>query len=92
MSRVSILSHLEQGETMSNRHAYEGDRVEPLLINASQFAGLLQVSSRTLWRMLSAGRLPKPIRVGGIVRWRVCEVKGWVAEGCPERSGMQSRS
>ena len=58
--------------------------LEPLLITAGQLAGLLQVSTRTLWRMSSAGRLPKPIRVGGIVRWRLEEVERWIEAGCPK--------
>ena len=59
---------------------------EPLLITARQLAGKLNVSTRTLWRMLSAGRLPVPIRVGGIVRWRIEEIEKWILAGCPEQS------
>lgn len=53
------------------------------LITAEQLAGTLQVSKRTLWRMRSAGQLPRPLRIGGVVRWRREEVAGWIAEGCP---------
>ena len=59
---------------------------EPLLITARQLASKLNVSTRTLWRMLSAGRLPVPIRVGGIVRWRTEEIEKWISAGCPEQS------
>jgi predicted DNA-binding transcriptional regulator AlpA len=61
------------------------DAIEPVMITARQLAVLLQVSTRQVWRMLSVGRVPKPIRVGGIVRWRMAEVENWIAEGCPER-------
>ena len=33
-----------------------------VLIKANDVAGLLGVSTRTLWRLLSEGRLPQPIR------------------------------
>jgi len=56
---------------------------EPLLIPAEELARLLQVSTRTLWRQLSARRIPKPVRIGGSVRWRLEEVRTWIAEGCP---------
>lgn len=56
---------------------------EPLLISAAEVARLLQVSTRTLWRQLSAGQIPKPVRFGGTVRWRVEEIRKWIAEGCP---------
>ena len=57
--------------------------LEPVMITARQLAILLQVSTRQVWRMLSAGRVPQPVRVGGIVRWRMAEVENWIAEGCP---------
>ena len=56
---------------------------EPLLIPAEELARLLQVSTRTLWRLRSAGELPQPVRFGGTVRWRLDEVRKWIAEGCP---------
>jgi excisionase family DNA binding protein len=54
----------------------------PLLITAAEFASLLQVSTRTLWRLRSEGRVPEPVRLGGAVRWRLDEVKKWIAGGC----------
>lgn len=56
---------------------------EPLLISAAEVARLLQVSTRTLWRQLSAGQIPSPVRFGGTVRWRLEEIRKWIAEGCP---------
>jgi len=68
---------------MSTHGLNEGDIAEPLLIPAIEFARLLQVSTRTLWRLRSAGDLPAPVRFGGTVRWRLEEVRKWIAEGCP---------
>ena len=56
---------------------------EPLLVSAAEVARLLQVSTRTLWRQLSAGQIPQPVRFGGTVRWRIEEIRKWIAEGCP---------
>ncbi len=56
---------------------------EPLLIAAADFARLLDVSTRTLWRLRSSGELPQPVRFGGTVRWRLEEVRKWIADGCP---------
>lgn len=58
---------------------------DPLLISADQFASMIQLSTRTLWRLLSAGKLPEPVRIGGSVRWRIDDVKLWIASGCPAR-------
>ncbi|GAB4150540.1 MAG: hypothetical protein Tsb009_25410 [Planctomycetaceae bacterium] len=56
---------------------------EPLLISADHLAGLLGISTRSIWRRLSAGELVEPVRIGGSVRWRLDEVKAWIAAGCP---------
>jgi excisionase family DNA binding protein len=71
---------------MSNVDGMQIGLSEPCLVTARQVATILQVSNRTLWRMLSAKRLPAPIRVGGIVRWRVDAIETWIAAGCPEQS------
>lgn len=54
------------------------------LIAADQLAAMLDVSTRTVWRLLSTGRIVQPIRLGGSVRWRLDEVREWIAKGCPE--------
>lgn len=53
------------------------------LINAKEFARILAVSERTLYRLKSTGELPEPINLGGSVRWRLAEIKRWISEGCP---------
>ena len=55
---------------------------QPFLITARKLAQLLEVSTRTLWRLRSAGQLPEPVRLGGAVRWRLDEVRKWIAGGC----------
>ncbi|QDS97083.1 helix-turn-helix transcriptional regulator [Adhaeretor mobilis] len=75
----------------TNNESLEGDpppavtRKEgaSLLATPKQVADLLQVSTRTLWRMRSAGSLPTPVRLGAAVRWRRAEIEAWIREGCP---------
>ncbi len=55
---------------------------EMRLIAADELARLLDVSTRTVWRLLSAGQLVQPIRLGGSVRWRLDEVRQWINNGC----------
>ena len=55
----------------------------PALISASELAELLQISTRTLWRLRSAGKLIEPIKLGGSTRWRLDEVQAWISDGCP---------
>lgn len=58
----------------------------PALITAAEFAKMLRVSLRHLWRLRSSGKVPKPVRLGGAVRWRLDEVTQWIAGGCPTRA------
>jgi len=53
------------------------------LITADELARRLAISKRSLWRLRSAGCLPPPVRLGGAVRWRLEEIKKWIADGCP---------
>jgi excisionase family DNA binding protein len=57
--------------------------IDGLLIPAEKVADLLGISKRTLWRLLSAGRLPEPVRLGSIVRWNKDELQEWIDKGCP---------
>ncbi|MGD9857437.1 MAG: helix-turn-helix transcriptional regulator [Planctomycetaceae bacterium] len=60
---------------------------EPLLISAEQLAEMLQVSTRTLWRLLTHDELVRPVRIGGSTRWRLDEVRQWIEGGClPQNS------
>ena len=58
--------------------------VERLFVTARQLAIMLQVSKRTLWRLRSAGKIPRPMRVGGVVRWKLDDILQWMAAGCPK--------
>ncbi len=55
----------------------------PMLLNAEELARLMQISERTLWRLLSAGKVPQPVRIGRNTRWRAAEVREWIERGCP---------
>jgi predicted DNA-binding transcriptional regulator AlpA len=63
------------------------ERTRPALISANELADLLQISTRTLWRLRSAGKLVEPIKLGGSTRWRVDEVQKWISAGCPVPDG-----
>lgn len=55
----------------------------PRLLNASEVAALLGVSSRSVYRLSDAGKMPRPLKIGGSVRWDRRPVERWIADGCP---------
>jgi excisionase family DNA binding protein len=55
------------------------------LVDIEWVASQLTVSSRHVRRLLDAGSMPLPIRLGSLVRWRRQEILDWIAAGCPRR-------
>lgn len=55
----------------------------PELLDVRAVAALLGgCSTRHVYRQADAGRMPAPIRLGSLVRWRRAELIAWVAGGC----------
>ena len=63
---------------------------EMALMDARDVSRRLSVSTRTVWRLLSADQLPKPVRIGRSVRWRREIVEEWIRKGCPDLSTHQA--
>lgn len=64
---------------------------EQKLLTAKAVAKTLSTSVRTVWRKRSAGQLPKPVKIGGSVRWRSSDIDRWIACGCPDQIEFNSR-
>ena len=61
------------------------------LLDVRAVAALLDCSPRHVYRLSDAGRMPAPIRLGALVRWRRSELTDWLAAGCPpvRRAGRE---
>lgn len=55
------------------------------LIDALRLSDMLCVSKRQIFRLNSQGKLPKPIHLGGSVRWSQSECQAWIMAGAPDR-------
>jgi excisionase family DNA binding protein len=53
------------------------------LLDVRAVAQLLACSVRHVFRLAGAGRMPQPVRIGALVRWRRADLDGWLAAGCP---------
>ena len=69
----------------------ERDKSLQMAVSARDLAVMLGVSLRQVWRLNSAGKLPKPIRLGGSVRWNRAEIHQWFEAGCPDRRTWEAR-
>jgi len=56
------------------------------LLTAKDVAELLDIGRSTLYRLKSSGKVPRPVKIGGNVRWRRAEIEAWIADGCPPLS------
>ncbi len=60
------------------------DSSQSIAISAKQLSQLLGVSLRQVWRLNATGKLPRPVRLGGSVRWNREEIMQWFEAGCPD--------
>jgi hypothetical protein len=52
------------------------------LIGVNLVAALYSCSARHAWRAADAGLIPRPLRVGRNVRWRLGTLRDHIRDGC----------
>lgn len=78
---MSTLSNTTEGRTVGpdSRPVVSAE-----LLDVRDIAALLGgCSPRHVFRLSDSGRMPPPLRLGALVRWRRTEVMDWIAAGCP---------
>jgi len=55
----------------------------PALMTVQEVADLLHCSARTVYRLADGGRMPRPVRLGALVRWHRATINEWIDAGCP---------
>ena len=69
--------------THTNAAAERIDGPDSELLDVGTVAKLLDCSRRHVYRLSDAGRMPRPLKLGALVRWRRVELMSWLADGCP---------
>lgn len=59
----------------------------PELIPIKEVARMCGISERHTNRLRDRGLMPRPVRLGGSIRWRRTEIEKWIADGCPAVAG-----
>jgi predicted DNA-binding transcriptional regulator AlpA len=62
-----------------------GPPVAPVLVGAGSVGRLVGLSEQTVRRYHYEGKLPRPLRISGSLRWRTAEIAAWCEAGCPDR-------
>ncbi len=60
------------------------------LLDAKTFGQRLSLSKRQIFRLNACGRIPKPIRIGGSIRWAEGIISDWLAAGAPDRKTFEA--
>ena len=53
------------------------------LLDVRSISKILDCSSRHVYRLADAGRMPAPVKLGSLVRWPRNAIEDWIAAGCP---------
>ena len=52
-----------------------------MLLKSEEVSELVKLSRPTIYKMMSAGRFPRPVKIGSrAVRWRRADVEAWIEE------------
>lgn len=52
--------------------------IVPRMINVREVASILSLSTRSVWRLVAKGELPKPARFGRSARWRLADIEACI--------------
>jgi excisionase family DNA binding protein len=76
----SVAVQTRQRDTKSQQTDGVGESLDAVrLLKVSEVAELLAVSTREVWRLASAGKIPAPLKLSGrVVRWRSRDVIAFV--------------
>lgn len=55
----------------------------PAMLSVDDVAVLLSCSPRHVYRLSDMGRMPRPVKLGALVRWSRQVIGEWIAQGCP---------
>jgi predicted DNA-binding transcriptional regulator AlpA len=70
------------GELKARKDLLDFSTLPPLL-DVGTVAAVCDCSPRHIYRLSDSDRMPRPIRLGSLVRWRKDDIKAWIDAGCP---------
>jgi predicted DNA-binding transcriptional regulator AlpA len=50
------------------------------LLTASELSQLLNISTRSVFRLKSAGQLPPSVKINKVARWRASDIQEWISK------------
>lgn len=53
------------------------------MLDVNDVADMLCCSAKHVHRLRDAGKMPMPLKLGALVRWRKADILDWIRAGCP---------
>lgn len=73
--------------TVSDAGTLPANATSAAMLDVRAVAAMLDCSTRHVRRLADGGRMPPPIKLGCLIRWRRADIDAWLAAGCrPIRS------
>jgi predicted DNA-binding transcriptional regulator AlpA len=86
MSNATSLSGANSLDRIGSGHEPRSDKSNgSLVVDTPGVAELLGVCPSSVTRLRLAKKMPKEIRLGGLVRFRRAEILAWIDAGCPDQ-------
>jgi excisionase family DNA binding protein len=63
--------------------------VDAAMLTVHDVARMLNCSARTIYRLTDSGKMPRPVKLNALVRWRREVVENWINQGCPRAKDME---
>lgn len=60
--------------------------IEAALLDAEQAAAYCGMSRPAWYKRVASAQVPRPVKIGGLSRWRKGELAAWIDAGCPARA------
>ncbi len=61
------------------------------LVDARAISEILGISKRGFWRLRAQGKIgPKPVKVGGSLRWRLSSILKWIERDCCDAAEFEA--
>ena len=79
-------------QTMERECGPQARADRPGMLTVRDVARMLNCSARTVYRLTDSGRMPRPVKLGAMVRWQREAIESWIGRGCPNTYEMEVRS
>lgn len=64
--------------------AAETGKPESHMLTRQEAAALLGIGKTLFYKLLAAGKVPSPVKIGEAYRWSRSKLVGWIEAGCPD--------